>query len=202
MPTDKYKSLVKEYRKLAKRADQRLVRLENYAKEKPGLTSILQYAYRRAVRDIRSWSGEREKMRFNTKPPSNTNQLKAKIADIKNFLNSQTSMIGSAEKGTGIIGVYQKRVNTINERYGTSFTWESLAKYYDSGFSKKLDEKIKDSQTLMRTIGKIQDHEDEIKEAIRTNDKIHIEVDDPVVEFEVDKVLKDYGINDISQLFG
>lgn len=202
MATDKYKALVKEYRKLAKRADQRLVRLEKYATEKPGLGNILQYAYRRAKRDIRSWSGDTERPRFNTKPPSNTNTLKAKIADIKNFLNAQTSMIGSAEKGTGILGTYQKRVDTINERYGTNFTWESLAKFYDSGISKKLDEKIKDSQTLMRSIGQIQDHEDEIKEAINNNEEVHIDVDDPVVEFEVNKILEDYGIKDISQLFG
>lgn len=201
MSTDKYKALVKEYRKLAKRADQRLLRLEKYAQEKPGLGNILQYAYRRAKRDIRSWSGDTEKPRFNTKPPSNTNTLKAKIADIKNFLNAQTSTIGSAEKGTGILGTYQKRVDTINERYGTNFTWESLAKFYDSGISKKLDEKIKDSQTLMRSIGQIQDHEDEIKEAISNNEEVHIDVDDPVVEFEVNKILEDYGIKDISQLF-
>ena len=74
--------LEKEYRKLAKRADQRLLRLEEYAGRK-GFSGILSFAYRVAKRDIRSWSGDTQKKpRFNTAPPKNTNQLKAKIADI------------------------------------------------------------------------------------------------------------------------
>ena len=44
-----YESLVKEYRRLAKRADQRLVRLEKRAEKQP---AVLDWAYRKAQYDI------------------------------------------------------------------------------------------------------------------------------------------------------
>ena len=49
----RYAALVKEYRKLAKRADQRLVRLERYAQQ-PKYSNVTQFAYKKAMRDIRS----------------------------------------------------------------------------------------------------------------------------------------------------
>ena len=196
--TDKRKALEREYRKLAKRADQRLVRLERYAQES-GYHGILQFAYKKAIRNIRSWSGETAS-RFNTKPPSNTNQLKAKIADIKNFLESATSTLKPTKENEGVLSVYKKRADTINQKYGTDFTWESMAKFFDSGINKKLDAKL-DSDTKMETIAELQKNQDEIKEALKQNEEIHITVEDPVIEFEVNKILQDYGLKDISQLF-
>lgn len=199
MATDKYRELVKEYRKLAKRADQRLLRLENYAKE-TGYHGILQFAYRRAKRDIRSWSGESERPRFNTKPPSNTNSLKAKIADIKKFLESATSTLRPTKESEGVLSVYKRRADTINEKYGTDFTWETMAKFFDSGINKKLDAEL-DSDTKMESVAVIQQNKDQITNAIKNNEDVHITVEDPVVEFEVNRILEDYGLKDISQLF-
>ena len=196
--TNKRKALEHEYRKLAKRADQRLVRLERYAQES-GYHGILQFAYKKAMRNIRSWSGDKAN-RFNTKPPSNTNQLKAKIADIKNFLESATSTLKPTKQNEGVLAVYERRAKTINEKYGTDFTWETMAKFFDSGINKKLDTQL-DSDTKMETIAVIQQNADQIRKKVKENEDIHITVEDPVLEFEVNKILEDYGLKDISELF-
>ena len=60
-----YAELEKEYHRLAKRADQRLVRLEGYRHDK-GYESITSYAYATAQKAIKEWSGDKA-TRFNTK---------------------------------------------------------------------------------------------------------------------------------------
>ena len=77
------------YHRIAKVADQRLVRLEKLEGQE-GYGNALQWAYKRAMSDIETWSGEGAS-RFNTKAPANANQLKAKINDIKTFLGSESS---------------------------------------------------------------------------------------------------------------
>ena len=195
-------SLEKEYRKLAKRADQRLVRLEEYAGRK-GFSGILSFAYRVAMRDIRSWSGPDGK-RFNVKPPENTNQLKAKIADIKKFLESDTSVLGSSRSGQrGVLSIYEQRAKTINDKYGTNFSWEDLAKFFDSAVNEKMDSML-DSEAKMIAIARIQANEDQIVEQLKKGQEVNISLpeDDDVIEFEVNKILNEYGIEEISKLFG
>ena len=185
-------SLEAEYRKLAKRADQRLVRLEAAA-AKPGYESVTQYAYKKAMRDIRAWSGENAS-RFNTKPPKNTNQLKAKIADIKRFLASASSTIGATKETRGIKQIYQERANTINEKYDTNFKWQDLAKLFESG----LWEKLKSSDTYssdadFQTIAHIKANFKEVKKAIREDNEVNIDTLDDVENFAINEMLSQYG---------
>ena len=182
--------LLKEYRKLAKRADQRLVRLERYSAEENFQTAT-KWAYARAMRDIKQWSGE-EATRFNTKPPENTQQLQAKINDIKQFLENKTST------KVGIIKVYKKKADTVNEKYGTDFTWDALADFYTSGIAEKLN-KIFGSKTVLKAVAVIQKSKKEIVDAIKENRDRHIRVKDPIVENTVNKILNDQNI-DISML--
>lgn len=198
MATDVYNSLLKEYRRLAKRADQRLVRLEGYA-YRSGFRGVLQFAYRKAMRDIRSSSGSEAK-RFNTAPPKNTNQLKAKIADIKKFLESDTSTLKPTKTSRGVLSVYKKRVDTINQKYGTDFTWQSMAKFFDSGINSKLDSQL-DSETKMEVIASIHANKKSIEKAIKDNENVHLDVDDPIVEHEVNKILQNYGLGEIRDLY-
>lgn len=210
MATQKRIALEKEYRKLAKRADQRLLRLQRYAEDTTGqykgkYKGVTQFAYKRAMRDIRSWSGENA-TRFNTKPPSNTNQLKAKIKDIKKFLESASSTLKPSKGSKGIIGTYQKRVNTINRKYGTDFTWQSLAEFYESGINAKLDT-ILDSDTKMLVVASIRANRNKIRKALKKNQEIHLKIydeegkEDLIIENEVNNILSEYGFKDISELF-
>lgn len=140
-------SIQSYYRRIAKVADQRLVRLERLA-EQEGFGNADQWAYKKAMRDISTWSGD-QASRFNTKPPANLKQLQAKINDIKSFLGSPSST------KQGIRSVYQQRANTINNKYGTSFSTGDLESLFSSSFWKKVDAKKIDSDTVMKAIGYI-----------------------------------------------
>ena len=209
----KYNALVKEYRKLAKRADQRLVRLERYAQQDK-YKNVKKYAYARAMRDIRSWSGSKEGAnRFNIKPPSNINSLMGRINDIKTFLHSASSSIKPTMDnavynsegqliGGGIDLTYQKRAATLNERYGTDVTWENIGQLFESQLFRKLDKKYKSSKTAVRIIGKLQKDEKSIIKAFddKKSFNVRIEGEKPLEE-AVNKTLRYYK-KDINSLFG
>ena len=184
MATEKYKALMSEYRQLAKRADQRLVRLEKRANSGQEWKAVTKYAYANAMEEIRRFSGAEAK-RFNVKPPNTTQMLQAKINAMKRFLESSTSTT------TGIRRTYEKRVNTINKEYGTDFTWEELKEFFDSALSNKLDAKV-DSKTKLIIVGEIQKHGSEIKKALEAHKPIHLKLDDDIAEYEVNKVLQYY----------
>lgn len=184
MATEKYKALMSEYRQLAKRADQRLVRLEKRANSGQEWKAVTKYAYANAMEEIRRFSGAEAK-RFNVKPPNSTQMLQAKINAMKRFLESPTSTT------TGIRRTYEKRVNTINKEYGTDFTWEELKEFFDSALSNKLDAKV-DSKTKLIIVGEVQKHSSEIKKALEEHKPIHLKLDDDIAEYEVNKVLQYY----------
>lgn len=184
-------SLEKYYHRLAKTADQRLVRLESYEHDKY-FKPATQWAYSRAQHDLQKWTGKgpgAKKLRFNTAAPKGDEKLISKINDIKQFLSSPTST------KKGIIDVYQKRADTINEKYGTSFDWMSLAKYYDSGQADLWDSKF-GSKTALRTIGKIQKEGkkviEKINEAVTKDQKAE---DKSMADAMVRKALKDNELN-------
>lgn len=143
------------YRRLAKTADQRLVRLEKL-KSEPHFENVDKYAYARAMRDIEVWGGGR---RFNTKPPEDRRQFNEKISDMLRFLRSPTSTKG------GIKEVYQKRVDTLNKKYNLNMTWQQFA---DITESKELDSFMGGyaSDTVFRAIGKVQRNRGEIQKAL------------------------------------
>lgn len=149
-----YADAYARYKQLAKQADQRLVRLEALSHEKH-FKGVLEYSYKRAIRDIQSWGG---KNRFNIAPPKferdgsniySITQLEAKIKDIETFLNKPTSTKKS------IISMYKKRADTINSKYakeyGITFTWEELANFYEMESNRKIDSQY-GSKTIMRVL--------------------------------------------------
>lgn len=179
-------TLEKYYRRLAKTADQRLVRLEKYEQQTYFKTAT-KWAYAKAVRDIKKWMPKDAKVteyRFNIKPPDKTEDLLAKINDIKTFLESPTST------KKGITEVYKKRADTVNKKYGTNFTWQQLAKYYDSGMAEVWDAKF-GSDTALRTIGQLQKHTEQITAAIKKADLKDIRVDNKMLTVTVKQALKD-----------
>lgn len=197
MPTD-YKEAVKVYKTLAKTADQRLVRLENYHENDAEMGRILEWSYARAQRDIRQWSGE-DATRFNTKPPETIQQLLAKIEDIKTFLSSESST------KQGIKKIMQDRADTFNEKFGTSYSWDEVGKFFDSELYEKMDSAY-GSRTVQKALGVIQKNKKKILDAIKKKKEIYVTVDqtlDPktgkvvssgkALEKTVNKILKNYG---------
>lgn len=150
-----YASSYAYYRQIAKVADQRLLSLEKLSTQKH-FTNVLKYSYAGAIRDIESWGGTK---RFNTKPPTNLNQLEAKIADIEKFLSKPTS------KKSTILSTYKQRSNTINERYGTDFTWQDIANYYEKEKG-KISDVAKGSKTEVRALG--------VLKRINTDDDLNV----------------------------
>lgn len=197
--TPKRQSLEAEYRRLAKRADQRLVRLEQLA-EQPEYEGVLNFSYKKAMRDIRAWSGENAK-RFNTRAPENTNRLKAKIADIKRFLQSASSTIGSTSETKGIQRIYQERANTINEKFNTNFNWKDLARLFESGLYKKIkNDRDYDSNADFQTIANMKSNFKEVREAIKNDEEVNIDTLDEVENFAINEMISKYGSEIIKAL--
>ena len=182
----KGESLDHYYRRLAKQADQRLVRLEQLS-SKSGYENVNKYAYARAMRDIKQWSGE-DATRFNMKPPKNANSLRAKIADIRTFLEAPTST------KAGIEVVYKNKADTLNEKYGTNFEWSDLANYFDEAKNSKSDSKY-GSDTMLKAVAEIQKQSDTIAKQIKQHKKKHITVDNPRLQDAIDDILADRGLN-------
>lgn len=180
-------SLEKYYRRLAKAADQRLVRLERYSGEE-WFKTAQQWAYSRAVKDIKKWlkpgQSYPDKFRFNTAPPKDTEDLLAKINDIKTFISAPTST------KKGITEVYKKRADTVNKKFGTKFTWQQLAKYYSSGQAEIWDAKF-GSKTALRTIAALQKNKKKIIADIQAADAKDLRVDNSMIEKTVSAALKD-----------
>ena len=186
-------TLVQYYRRLAKTADQRMVRLEK-ASEQKFFHVATEWAYAKATRDILKWippgDNKSTKLRFNTKPPEGEDLI-AKINDIKSFLSSPTST------KQGIINVYKKRADTVNKRYKTKFTWQQLAKYYESGQAVLWDAKF-GSKTAFRTIGVMQRNKKKIKDAITKADKKDVRInakDKGMLQKTVNQALKENNLN-------
>lgn len=170
--------LIKEYVKLAKRANKRLYNLEKLSKEK-NFEIVTKWAYARALHDIKTWDGER---RFKTSIPKDINvkRLSAMRNDVYNFLNSKSST------KKDIVKLYIEKTNTFNKKYNTNWTWQEMASYFESGGAKeKLEEKFA-SSTSLDIIGVFRNNPDQIKKVIDTFNKKHKY--DKDVENEVNKL--------------
>ena len=172
------------YRRLAKVADQRLVRLEALSHEK-GFQGVEKMAYATAMKDIERYGGGK---RFNVKAPEANRVLQEKIQDIKKFLTSPTST------RYGIVETYQKRAETLNQKYGTNFNWKDLADYFGKGVRDKLERSHIESKTALRAVGRIQDLKADIVAGIESNTSITTEgpVNDAVL-----KILRKQGVTDV-----
>lgn len=180
-----YKTELQEFRKLAKRADQRLVALEKMQREE-GFENILSWGYRRAMRDIKHWSGEGVK-RFNRDVPKNLNSLRAKRRDVEDFLNYVTST------KTGVKSVFVRRANTINSRYGTNFTWEQLGNVFDDKERNPLYEKI-GGKTYLKAVAYLNQNEKSIMKQLMSGDKVTVRTGNRKANQAVRELLDNYGI--------
>lgn len=137
------KDLEYVYRSFAKRADQRLVRLEKM----PG-ADARSGAYATAARAIEHYTGTTDKPRFNRGMPKEDALLRMKIRDIKQFLTMPTSTTG------GVRSIANKRTKTMNAKYGVNLTNKQWAQVWESGLGDKLMYKF-GSKTAFRMLAKV-----------------------------------------------
>lgn len=151
-------NLYKEYKKLADRADKRLLRLERLAESQPDkYQGVLSYAYAKAQKTIINWDGkEYDKPRFARKTPKTDEEMAQKIKDIESFLNMKTST------KSGIDQIYKKRAESLNKRFGTTFTWQDWARFGVRGYWDHTDGQFRYTE-LIKVAGVQKQKQDAIK---------------------------------------
>lgn len=176
-----WEQISKESRKLAKRANQRLVRLERYA-EREGLSDITKFAYAKAQQYIKtnlgvSASGKgrykeyvklydvsdgSKKLTDQDMYEANVMIQRARIKAMQEFLGSQSSTLGVSRSGPrteGIKKIYDKRTQTLNrkirEQYGAEFEYtdQDLKRFFDSKKQAKLEKLV--SSSMMFVVAKV-----------------------------------------------
>ncbi len=160
--TETYDDLVLQLRKLAKRADQRMVRLEQ-AEGQRGYEHITSFSYSKAEAEIERFSGtlkEGQKPRWNRATPKTKQEVQAKIAAIQRFLGSETST------KTGVRQGYQHRAETLKAKYGVNVPWQDLGNFFESPAYQKLVGIIPGSKTVAKTLGTLQRNKKAIEDAI------------------------------------
>ena len=204
-----YRKYLREYNKLAKKADRRMRELERFSRYDE-YADIKKFAYKKAAEMIKTWTPpdkmyEDRAPRWQRNIPFDTRSLKAKIKDIESFLEMKSSKI------TGIKEIYKNRTAALNEKYQTNFTWQQLAHFFeDGGLADKAFDKY-GSATVLLAYGKIQKNKDKALEIIqkfnedhkqiseKDKEKYKIKDDDKATEKAINGMLQDYGysLNDL-----
>lgn len=181
------------YKRLAKQANQRMVRLEQLSQQE-GFQSVTKYAYAKFEREAQALSGGKSKRFKETELKSlNESQIRERTNILKQFLQSPTSTKGD------IVKMYKERANTINANYGTKFNWETLAKYFESGLFDSLKGKF-ESDGALEVIAQIQKNPDEVLKNFEDTDKMIEIIPDEIAREAVQEALKANEV-DIKEFF-
>ena len=154
-----WEQLATEARMLAKRANQRMVRIERYS-EREGMGGITEFAYKKAQQYIKGslGVGPSGKGRFKEHQKlydvdtgsgalsgqalykANVQILRHRIKAMQEFLESESSVLGTSKYG--ITRIYDKRTQTINEKflskYGLDLSENDLKRFFESKKQAKL----------------------------------------------------------------
>lgn len=187
-----YRKYLREYNKLAKKADRRMRELERFSRWEE-FKNIKNYAYKKAAEMIKTWTPP-DKMykdrapRWQRNVPLDTRSLKAKIKDIESFLNMKSSTL------KGIKEIYDKRAKALNKKYGTNFDWKQLARFFeDGGLADNSFEKY-GSATVLLAFGKIQGNSKKALDQIeKFNNQHKFTDDDKATQRAINGMLSDYG---------
>lgn len=175
-----------QYKRLVHMANLRMDKLQKLSDQEgfKGVTkwSMAKMQYEARVRGYLTESG-----RISSRTPKTEKEIRERIKSLQTFLTAPTST------KSGILDIYQKRADTINERYGTDFSWQDLATYFESGTSEKYDSKY-GSKTALKALGKIQKNSKEIQQQITQHKKKELHIDDSELQKTVDSMLKDKGL--------
>lgn len=204
-PSDiKAEALDKFYRRIVDTANHRLLEIERLSTKK-GYEEITQFAYRKALYDIHDLFGEdRSRFKANALPLDDLRKVPKYINSVLRFLEMPTST------KVGVYNIYQKRADTVNERYKTNVSWQTIANLYQSKLYSKLNGKLNASKTAVRVIGVLQKNKKELKKYFKKvsdaekkgkqpPDVISLQVSDRELSEKVNEALAEYG-TDISKL--
>ena len=189
-----HESLEKWLDRISDTADTRLRNIEKLALNNKQFATAPQWSYARAMRDIQKWGG---KKRFSAKQPTEKRQIMAKISDIRAFLTAPSSTQSAIKK------IYNARLATFastepNEKgkggYGVKFTWESMAKYYETGIAETWNDKF-GSKTALMVIAEIQKNKDKIAKKLAKTDITDWRVEDSELKKAVQRALQTKGLH-------
>lgn len=178
---NKKDDILDEYLRLSKKANRRLYSLEKLSNEdyfKP----VTDWAYRKAMKDIRSWGGN-NRFPVNKKMLNNlaTQTISAMRNDVYNFLNSKTST------KRDIIHNYVKKTDTFNKLYKTNWNWVDMANYFENdGLRDKLEQNNFASKTSLQLVGVFRKNPKEVEQIIKDYNKKH--KIDKKMEEEIEKL--------------
>lgn len=177
------------YKRLAKVADQRLVRLEELSHVE-GYKGVKGFSYKRAIKDIQIYNPGAS--RFNTKMITYTDKegnerldnriLRERTMSVLDFLKAPTST------KAGIDSAFRSSIDTINKKYGTSFTWQEAALFFEKSSSETLFKQANGSPVAMRALGKIQKLDDHIVRGMALSENFAFEGPE---QFAAIKILTD-----------
>ena len=199
--------LYKEFRALAKRADQRAIRLERYA-QRPGYEAITGFAYRVFQSSLKSFATEKQleayaegtPLRAIVAPKSNR-QMRAKMGVLRQFLAAQSSTLegvrqknpytGEYEIKPGIKEIYMKRAQTFKDRYGLEVPWQKIGSVFESKAYQNLDKKY-GSKTILKAIAQIKRSTDKsVLNAIKAGRDVNVvTVGKDATQAEIDAIIK------------
>ncbi len=130
--------LEKEVKPMLAKANMMLLNLETLSKQE-GFEGVDDFAYRVALKNIRNIRGEEYK-RFNL--PKNIHQLEKTKRALETFLGSTTST------KKGIVSVYEQNAKTLNEKFGSNFSWQQMGAFLKAAGFEDLKKEF-DSETAI-----------------------------------------------------
>ena len=90
--------------------------------------------------------------------------------------------------------MFQKRADTINDKYGTDLKWTDLGEFFESEFYHNLSERY-DSDSIMKVLGKMYRNKDKVLKALKKSqeEKPVQYVSDDKVQNKIEKeILTEY----------
>lgn len=183
-----------DYGKLTRLANDRLREIEKRATT-DGLTSLTEYAYKRAVHDLQGATRFASKEKIEN---LNYNAIVKRMNDMRRFLRSKSSTT------RGVKSLYSQNTKRFNAKYGTNFTQTQLAKFFnkDIGLYEKIKAKNMDwgSETVMKAIATMMNDKKKVLQKMREEDEKHLDVENAVIVNEViDTLISEYG-DDVKEL--
>ena len=134
-------TLQAEYKRTAKKLDERLRTVERFAGYNKGYEDIKKYAYHSAQRLYKDWYGVKGdtkgiKPRFDKKAPEDARTLKQRIKKMNELLDMPTMYIRkhkdqSGKAQPGYSDLAQRNVERLESRYGLKISWKDFSTFYE-----------------------------------------------------------------------